>query len=412
MQTTNPVNHPEPTGRRRLLTVPFVLTAALLASACSSGAANTQDTSTTVAPVTTSAPTTVAPTTTEPAAPSAEPAAPPSGDELAAELAAELEIRGFSGVVAIQSGDELVTASAGSADRSAGVDNDVDTVFDIGSLTKQFTAAAILRLEMDGELSVGDTIGQYVDGLSAEQSDFTLHQLLTHSSGFPRDLGPDDEVIGRADYLDRVSQTPPFAEPDEMFHYSNAGYSLLGAVIEAVTGDSYEVYLREALFEPAGMAHTGYVLPDWDDATIAVGYDGDDVFGRPNEQPWDVDGPGWNLRANGGILSTIPDLLRWDEALRGESILDAEAKGKLFAPHVVMDTGDVDYGYGWVSVPLADGATLITHNGGNGVFFADFLRFVDHDLTIILASNTADPNAGDLAFEIAEQLLPPSVFGD
>ncbi|MFK7919035.1 MAG: serine hydrolase domain-containing protein [Ilumatobacter sp.] len=419
-------SHHDLKRRLGLLSGPLALSFALVAGACSSNDVAT----------TTEAPTAIigdTPTTTddivavEVTAPSATseavlwPDENPPNPELGSnhadgdavdEFLAELDVLGFSGTVIAQSPDGVWSAGFGSADRSGAVDNEIDTVYDIGSLTKQFTAAAILRLEMDGRLSVDDAIGQHLDGLTPAQSEITLHQLLTHTSGVPNAIGLDDEVVALPDYLARLASTEFPATPIGQYAYSNVGYSLLGAVVEAASGDSYEVYLRNALFEPAGMVHTGYVLPDWSDATIAVGYNGDEVFGRPNERPWDVDGPGWNLRANGGLLSTMPDMLRWDEALRGDEILDANAKEKMYTPHVEVAGGDGAFsGYGWNLVPFDDGTTLIFHSGTNHIFYADFFRFVDRDVTIAIASNVADPLALEVAGGLASALLP-DLFDD
>ena len=425
------VLRPRATRRLERLSVPLLLGGALIVGACSSAEGGTADTSgaaTTAPPAPTvddppsvttvsvpdepseSTASTASTEPTEPTSPTIDEEPAPDPIEL---VFAELDAMGFTGTVMAQSPNGAWSAGFGLADRAASVANDVDTVFDIGSLTKQFTAAAILRLQMDGRLSVDDPVGDHVDGLRPDQAALTLHQLLTHTAGVPHGLGPDDEVIALDDYIARVADTAGASTPIGQFAYSNVGYSLLGAVVEAVSGASYESYLHEALFEPAGMTQTGYVLPDWTDATIAVGYDGIAVFGRPNEQPWDVDGPGWNLRANGGLLSTMPDLLRWDAALRGDDVLDAAAKQQLFAPHVPLDDeGDAYYGYGWTIVPLADGTALIQHNGGNGVFFADFWRLTDHDATIVLASNVADSVAFEVGDALAGELLGPDVFGD
>lgn len=419
-----------PNHRLGLLSAPIVLSIALAVGACSSDGTSSPKATTTDTPSSTiggTSPTTDASTpdvsTTPPASTEADDQSEVDStspdldgvhevEKVVGDFFAELDALDFTGTVMAETPEGVWSAGFGSADRSAGVDNSVDTVFDIGSLTKQFTAAAILRLEMDGRLSVDDPIGEYLDGLTPAQSEITLHQLLTHTSGVPNAIGLDDEVVALPDYLARLANTEFPATPIGQYAYSNVGYSLLGAVVEAVSGDPYEVYLRDALFEPAGMLQTGYVLPDWTDATIAVGYDGDEVFGRPDEQPWDTDGPGWNLHANGGLLSTMPDLLLWGAALRTDEILDANAKEKMYTPHVEVAGGDGAFsGYGWNLVPLDDGTTLIFHSGTNHIFYADFFRFVDRDVTIAIASNVADPLALEVAGGLASALLP-DLFGD
>ncbi|MEM9131942.1 MAG: serine hydrolase domain-containing protein [Actinomycetota bacterium] len=310
---------------------------------------------------------------------------------------------GFSGLVMINDGGDVNTAGFGLADREADVSWDENTVFTVGSITKQFTAAAILRLEMDGLLSVEDRLGDHLPDVSGELADVTLHQLLTHTGGLPDGLGDDFAPTSSADIVGLSNGAVEAGDVGTTFRYSNPGYSLLGVVIEEVTGDGYERYLHDALFEPAGMTNTGYLLPDWSDDVVAVGYEGERAWGRPIDKPWADDGPHWHLRANGGILSTGVDMLAWHRALLGDDILDEAAKAKLYDRHVAEDPGggEWSYGYGWSNVDLPDGGTLITHNGGNGIFFADFLRFLDDDLTILVATNEARVDE-NVAYRIAD----------
>lgn len=391
----------------------LLLVFALAVSACSSDdetsrAATTPDPTPTTAPAPDPTPTAVPPVSETPAV-ETPPAAAPASDGVDAYVA-ELEATGFDGVIAVRDGADITIRALGLADRENNVPVDAETVFDVGSLTKQFTAAAILRLEMDGVVSVDDPLGEHVPGLPDDKAAITLHQLLTHTSGLPRDIGTDYEPISRSDFLAAVGETPLLHEPGGEFEYSNVGYAILGAVIEFRTGGPYEAYLHGALFEPAGMLDTGYVIPDWDGHTIAVGYaaDSGQRFGRPNEQLWDTDGPYWHLLANGGLLSTAADMLRWDEAIMGDDVLDAAARAKYFAPHIPlgpMDDGGYAYGYGWQVIPTPMGTPLITHNGGNHVFFADLLRFVDQDVTIFLATNSSEDSDFTAAYEVANRVL-------
>jgi CubicO group peptidase (beta-lactamase class C family) len=326
----------------------------------------------------------------------------------------ELRDDGFSGVVLVDDGGEVRVEGFGDADREEGVPNDGTTVFDIGSITKQFTGAAILRLQMDGQVSVEDPVSEYLPELTGEKGEITLHQLLTHTAGLPDALGSDEEPISRTEYLRLVAETPLLGPPGDEYAYSNVGYSVLAAVIETVTGGSYEEYLRTALFEPAGMRSTGYVLPDWDEQAVAVGYEGGEAVGRPYEANWDDDGPYWHLRGNGGLLSTAEDMHRWHEALVGDEILDQAAKEAFYGRHTTEGPGASSYyGYGWSIFPTPWDTWLITHDGGNEIFAADFLRFLDEDVTIFLASNDDDTVREDLGLDLAgavfgEDLAPPS----
>ena len=313
---------------------------------------------------------------------------------------AEHAAQGFSGVLLVaRDGQIVICKGYGLADLKNKTPFTSDTVFDIGSITKQFTAAAIMRLEMDGTLSTDDPITKYLDNVPPDKRGITLHHLLTHTSGLWGQLGGDYEVAPRDQVVARMLAMKLSAPPGKSYRYSNGGYSLLGAVVEIASGQPYETYLREKLLLPAGMQHTGYKLPNWSDMTVAhgvlpMGID----WGTPFEKRWADEGPYWNLRANGGILSTVGDMYRWHQALLDDKILSAEAKRRMFTRHIGEDAvGSSHYGYGWSIATTQRGTTLITHNGGNGVFFADFRRYIDDDDTvIIIASNDARHRAEPL----------------
>lgn len=334
------------------------------------------------------------------------PTGPDSAADAIATVSAQLEASEFNGVLLVEQAGELRTLAFGSIDGDGSPAVDPDTVFDIGSITKQFTAAAIVRLEMDQMLSVDDPVGMYLDELSGPLAEVTLHQLLTHTAGLPGGIGDDEEAIDRAAFLARAMEQ---ADTPGEHRYSNVGYSLLGMVIETVSGGTYEQYLRDTFLDPIGMAATGYVLPDWSIHDVAVGYNGDDRVAAPHDLNWGDAGPWWNLRANGGLLSSATDMRRWIHALSGDALLSADAKAKLFGRHVVeADSGDTYYGYGWVSFPYGAGQWFHGHNGGNGIFFADLLRFPDDDVTIFVATNTSGADE-DVAFRLAGLLLDTDV---
>ena len=303
---------------------------------------------------------------------------------------------GFSGAVLVAKDGQVILANGyGLADREKGQPVTVDTVFTIGSITKQFTAAAILKLEMQGKLSTSDRIGKYFKNVPRDKRKITLHHLLTHSAGLRSDFGPDFQEMTRDMIVERAMNGDLKFDVGERYFYSNAGYSLLGVIVEIVSGQSYEVYLAETLFGPAGMSDTGYRLPDWPAKRMAVGYEGGERWGTLLEKRWDTDGPYWNLRANGGVLSTVGDMHRWHIALQGNEILSDSAKAKLFHPHVPENRAKTSfYGYGWAITPTKQGTTLIWHNGGNAIFYADFRHYVDEGLLIIEMTNNAPAYRG------------------
>lgn len=298
---------------------------------------------------------------------------------------------GFSGAVLVaRAGEVVLHAGYGDADRQAGLPVTPETVFSIGSITKQFTAAAILALEEAGALRVEDPISRHFEDVPADKRGITIHHLLTHSSGLEGDFGGDYERMPRDSLVRLVLESELLWEPGTRYRYSNAGYSLLGAIVEKASGRGYERYLRERLFEPAGLERTGYLTPDWSGERVAVGYRRGERWGTPLDHAWAEDGPWWNLRANGGLLSSAGDLHRWHRALESDRVLSAASREKLFTPHVPEnEEGTSHYGYGWAITPTSRGTTLIWHNGGNGVFFADFRRYVDEDAVLVFLTNEA-----------------------
>jgi CubicO group peptidase (beta-lactamase class C family) len=314
-----------------------------------------------------------------------------------------LEQSGFSGSLLVAKEGEIVFAKGlGLADRAKEIRATSETIFDIGSITKQFTGAAILKLEMMGKLKVPDRITKYFHDVPADKRDITLHHLLTHSAGFRGGLGFDYAEIGRDAYISLAMETDLNRPPGVEYEYSNVGFSLLAAIVEQVSGQSYDAFTREHLFEPAGMLKTGYLLPNWEKEVLARGYRGDKDWGTPLDHKWDDDGPYWHLRGNGGILSNVHNMYKWHLALEGTKILSEAAKEKYYSPHIPEGHGARSfYGYGWSVMETPRKTTLITHNGGNPYSGADFLRYVDDDVVIIMMSNTNESRAFDHSRQIA-----------
>ncbi len=316
---------------------------------------------------------------------------------------------GFSGALLVARNSKVILSKGyGLANREKQIPNTDQTVFTIGSITKQFTAAAILKLEMAGKLRVSDNITAFFPDVPEDKQSITLHHLLTHTAGFPGVIGDDFDPVERDAFVALAMQTPLLHEPGNQYEYSNVGYSLLGAVVEIVSGQPYEAFLREHLFLSAGMIRTGYQLPGWKPDDLAHGYRSGADWGTLHDRPWAVDGPGWHLRANGGILSTLGDMYRWHCALEGRQILSEKAKKAMFTPHVQEgENADSHYGYGWAIFTTPRNTRLVAHNGGNTIFAADMLRFVDEGVVIIGFSNTA----GKPAWRVTEAVAH-IVFGE
>ena len=314
---------------------------------------------------------------------------------------------GFSGAVLIAKDGQVVLKRAyGMANRETKLSYDVDMVSCIGSVTKQFTGAAIMKLEMMGKLNTADLMSKYLTGVPADKAVITIHQLLTHTSGISGDLGGmDEEPITRDALVAKVLAAPLSSKPGAEFEYSNENFSLAAAIVEIVSKQNYETFLREQLWLPAGMKDTGYQTPNWPLERLPIGY-------RPNGQPWGrtykngwlPDGPGWYLRGNGGIQSTLDDLYRWHVALEKPGVLSADALKKYLTGYAPTPIGE-KYAYGWGVQTTRRGTTVIAHNGGNGYLFTDFRRYIDEKVVVIAMTNEPNVPAPQLAPRQIESLF-------
>ncbi len=329
-----------------------------------------------------------------------------------------MEAFGFSGSILVaHEGEVVLRAGYGLADRETRRAYTPETVQTHGSITKQMTAAAILLLEQRGELSVDDTLDRFFDDVPADKRGITVHQLLTHTAGLRGGIGGDEDPIGADAYVERALAEPLAREPGTGHGYSNMGYSLLGIVVERVSGRGYEHFLREELLLPAGMHDTGYVLCDWDEDRLAQGYHKGERWGRVYGRGWRDDGPGWHLRANGGMHTTVDDMYRWLNTVRGEGALDAETAQRWTKGVVDEGYGGTLYGYGWVERETEWG-TMVSHSGSNRIFTADYVWLPEIELFVYIQGNTSmvptDRQRGrllDAAFDPAFP-MPPLVEAD
>lgn len=321
-----------------------------------------------------------------------------------------LEKVGFTGTVIVEmDGKKVISKAYGFRDEKLKLKNTNDTVFDIGSITKQFTAAAIVKLETDGKLSTSDKITKYFANVPEDKAGITIHQLLRHSSGLQGGVGKDFEPINEKEFLDKVMNSKLRFEAGTRFSYSNIGYSLLALIIEKVSGQTYEQYLYENLWRPAGMEQTGYSRPVFVKNMVAIGYDDGKDWGRPNEKPWAGKAPFLHLTGNGGVLSTMDDMFRWHHALLGDKILSKTAKQKLYHPEKRPGENENPYyAYGWDVFRTPRNTYRVAHNGTNRVFYADLVRFIDEGSSVLLATNRASRDFFNVAGEISKMMYDPA----
>ncbi|HWY60499.1 MAG TPA: serine hydrolase domain-containing protein [Rhizomicrobium sp.] len=288
----------------------------------------------------------------------------------------------FSGVILVAHGDTiLLRKAAGFADRASNVPNTVQTQFPIASVTKQFTAAAVLSLVDAGKIALTDSIRKYYPEAPDTWGDITIQHLLTHSSGIGDQAFSEVNMDSTMQYLSVhrdivpfVSGTPLLFQPGSGFQYSNTGYVILAGVIERASDEKYENYLRNRIFVPLGMTKTGFHLK-----VDLKGYvrspDGNLLQAHSFDEPAGPNGPA-------GIYSTVDDMLTWSRAWDEGRILSAPSRIA-----ALTDYGH-NYGFGWRFAPKF-GRKLVWHTGSFGpAGFASILdRFPDEKIVFVVLTN-------------------------
>jgi CubicO group peptidase (beta-lactamase class C family) len=304
-------------------------------------------------------------------------------DEILNRMAAD---ETFSGSVLIaQNGEVLFRRGYGSANRELGISNTPRTRFRVGSITKQFTAMAILILQSQGRLDVLDPICKYIEDCPAAWEDITIHHLLTHTSGITPMVGYSGSLpITPAELIALFKDSPLDFQPGERFSYSNCAYWVLGYIIEQASGQSYEDFIQKAIFKPLNMHDSGF---DQDARGLAVGY--------KNQYTISVPSGGSDssfVYSAGAIYSTVEDLLHWDQALYTDQLIPQDLINQMFAPQIIMYpdlAGSMAYGYGWF-IQGDLGRQMVWHGGAIEGFRSVILRYPDERITIIILSNQED----------------------
>lgn len=293
-----------------------------------------------------------------------------AGAKVHAELLALVD-SGFSGAVLVERHDTLLLeAGYGFANRERRIPFTPFTIAQIGSLTKQFTAAAIVDLAQRGQLRFDDSLARFVPDVPAQARAITIGQLLSHTSGLAKGCGDDFERRSRTELLHRCLDRPLLAPPGEQFAYSNLGFSVLGAIVEQVTGTPLERYLGEHFLSPLGMTRTGYFGPGVSSDSFALGYLDGTSQGNILARILPLDSSFWNLKGNGGMQSSVEDMYRWYRALKAGPIITDGMRKTLFTPHARRDEA-VSYGYGVFLRTDSVGRTVqVSQSGSDGVFVA------------------------------------------
>lgn len=351
---------------------------------------------------------TVAATTTQPSPPSATTTlASPSVQEIISTtdtyLSELAKARLFSGSVLIaRNGKVLVRKGYGEADHQKHLVNTAQTKFRLGSMTKQFTAMAILILQARGKLNVGDRICTYLSECPTPWQQITLHQLLTHTSGIPDFTSFPDYKTSQGSpssptqTIARFKDKPLDFQPGEKWSYSNSGYVVLGAIIEQASGKTYEAFLQENIFVPLQMVDSGY---DHNKGDLAVGY---------RDQTNLADFIDMSIPyAAGGLYSTVEDLYRWDQSLYTDKLISKNLRDQMFTPlALVPNSGGFGYGYGW-GIGKEGDHSVVSHAGGINGFNSAIVRYPNDRFVVIVLGNREDVDTSRICVQLAKM-----VFGE
>lgn len=298
-------------------------------------------------------------------------------------MQAQSQVKGFTGAVLVMKQNKVLLRKAyGMADREWNIPNTPETKFEIGSITKQFTAACILQLIEQGKLHPDDMLSKFYPGFPKGDS-VTIHMLLNHTSGIASYTGlPEFGNASRLSFskdsmIAFFSKKPYDFSPGAKYKYNNSGFFLLGCIIEKVSGISYNEYLRKNILDKLGMNHTG--VNRWD-TILPMRAHGYEMKGKQAVNAGFISME-WPFSA-GVLYATLDDLYKWDRALYTTQILSDASKQKMFTP------GKNNYGYG-IIIDSAAGHPRIWHNGGIPGFISHISRFVQDDVCIILFSNTS-----------------------
>lgn len=327
----------------------------------------------------------------------------PVGDELASELDAVVlrsQLGQFWGAVLVaQDGKPILSKGYGLANQSL-MPIDRRTLFDIGSIAKQFTAALALKLHVQGRLSLDEPITRYFADLPARAKSITLRHLLTHTSG----LSDMNGAIQSLDFADRdeavrlAFKSRAKSAPGERFEYCNGGYCIAAAIIERAAGGPFQALMREEIFKPAGLTNTGFLDGDGLDLSNASARV---VSGRGGEVRHTIlqDGWGWGLRGCGGVLMSLEDILKWDQTLRSDTLFDEATRRAMYSP--ALD----GYALGWFVEPSAAGGNKVWHTGGTRGYRAYLVRIPEQAIVVAVLTNERNDPIG-LGNRLLEELVP------
>jgi CubicO group peptidase (beta-lactamase class C family) len=302
-------------------------------------------------------------------------------------------------VAVVKNGEAVVAKGYGFANLEHQVPVTTHSIFQSGSVGKQFTAAAIVQLEERGKLRLDDNIARYLPPTKARWGSITVRQLLTHTSGLPE---YEDEVDSRRDYSERqltelVGLLRHRSTPGHKFEYSNSGYLLLGIIIHMITGTFHADYIRENIFEPLGMK-TARIVSDADIVPNRVaGY----RMSKDRILNQDWVSPTFSQTADGCYHLSLNDFLAWERGVQARALLKPESWSQIFTPVVLKSGKTHPYGFAW-EIRQESGQTVHGHDGSFQGFEAILTRYIEEELTIIALANLAEIDLAQVTQHLAE----------
>lgn len=309
-----------------------------------------------------------------------------------------------------QSGEVIYSGVASLANIQNKQQLKLDDVFQIGSVSKQFTAAAILQLAERDKLKLSSTLGDFIEGLPKDYAQVTIEHVLSHTAGLPnynndpriRNIWHKEKSLDVI--IKEITKQSVIAGSGEVFNYSNTGYVLLGKVIEVVSGLTYADYLKAHIFNPLQMNHS-YVTKQGEGSTGTTGYTSHNVSPIKVDRSW--------IHASGAITSTLEDMSRWHQALVSGKVISKHSYQKMITPTVLNNGETSPYGFGLYNYPIS-GKKTINHEGWIPGFMTWSIYLPDDDLYAVSFSNNDAKHPGPLVLDmIAKQLkLSPAPITD
>jgi CubicO group peptidase (beta-lactamase class C family) len=332
------------------------------------------------------------------------------------KLSAEKNFSG--GLLIIEHGKKIFCKGYGWADKENQIPFTLATLASIGSITKAFTATAIMKLVEHNKISLSDPLKKFFPTVPFDKESITIHELLTHSSGFHEFLkqdGGDYEKINKEEYLRRAFEEPLAFKPGQKAVYTNVGMSILAIIIEQVSGLEYETYLKQNLFDPLAIKNIGYHYPSTPKDTIAIGYQNGISWGTHQQRYKDAGGgPYWNLKGNGGLEASLNDMCLWINGFTDHTILKANSIQKMFTPYIEEEgtNGNSFFGYG-CNISKSRRNTIMIENGGsNGIFFARLVRLPEEGLVFYMITNESSINTNMVLPNVTQLYFQGSISQD